>query len=76
MKTPRYNKLPRCSHGHLLDVFCADDGHVLSLREAKAELLDHLAQGHRLYPCSSECEGFDWQTGCPGHEQTEDNETP
>ena len=57
---------------NFVGVFRADDSRVLSPREAKAELLDHLAQGHRLYPCSSECEGFDWQTGCPGHAQADD----
>lgn len=36
-----------------------------SLREA---LMDELAEGHEVLPMSSKCEGFDYKTGCPGHE--------
>lgn len=41
---------------------------VEQLREA---LMDELAQGHEVIPYGAECEGFDYKTGCPGHERVE-----
>jgi hypothetical protein len=38
------------------------------LREA---LMDELAQGHEFLPCSKDCVGFDYATGCPGHPDPE-----
>ena len=35
--------------------------------EVKAFLENQLAMGHECLPMSSECEGFDYKTGCPGH---------
>lgn len=47
-------------------------GRSLSAQEAKAYLLDELAKGHKVIPCSDECEGFDYSgPGCPGHESRE-----
>lgn len=34
------------------------------------ELLDHVAKGHRVFPMCK-CEGFSFETGCPGHEEPE-----
>lgn len=39
---------------------------VAELREA---LMDELAAGHLVLPTTPECEGFDYKTGCPGHEE-------
>lgn len=50
-----------------IGVVTDDDGRKLSPREAKARLLDELANGKKFLPIG-ECEGFDYQTGCPGHE--------
>jgi hypothetical protein len=30
--------------------------------------------GRRVLPMSDECEGFDYQTGCPGHEYDDGEE--
>jgi hypothetical protein len=51
-------------------VFKHDDGRVMSPREAKLALMDEIAKGHKVIPCGP-CEGFDYQTGCPGHESSE-----
>lgn len=41
---------------------------VEQLRDA---LMDELAQGHEKLPYGEMCEGFDFKTGCPGHEKDE-----
>ena len=38
-----------------------------TVAEVRAFLQDQLAQGHKVLPTSDECEGFDWEKGCPGH---------
>lgn len=53
--------------------FKNDDGSVASRMEAFDFLCDHLALGHKQLPMSRDCEGFDYQTGCPGHEVEESN---
>lgn len=37
--------------------------------ELRNELMNELAQGHEVLPMGDPCEGFDYKTGCPGHEQ-------
>lgn len=44
-----------------------DDGSPMTAREAKAFLLEELAQGHELIPMA-ECDNFDWKKGCLGHQ--------
>ena len=44
-----------------------DDGRLLSPDEARLALMDELAKGRRVMPMGDACEGFDYQTGCPGH---------
>jgi len=52
----------------LKTLFRKDDGTKVTPREAKAFLMDELAQGREKIPLSSmPCEGFDYKTGCPGH---------
>ena len=48
-------------------MFRHDDGRLMSADEAKAELLNHLAMGRKVLPFG-DCEGFSYETGCPGHE--------
>jgi len=44
------------------------DGKVLTTAlEVKAFLEECLALGYELLPMASDCEGFDYKTGCPGH---------
>jgi|GEM_PF-1118885 len=48
-----------------------DNGRPLSHLEAKKYLLECKAKGWRVIPMSGEpCEGWSYQTGCPGHTKT------
>lgn len=49
-------------------VFSHPDGRKMTPHEAKNALMDELAKGHEVIPCSNGCEGFDFKKGCPGHE--------
>lgn len=44
-----------------------DDGSECSGREGRAWLLEQKALGRRVLPFGDPCDGFDYQTGCPGH---------
>lgn len=46
-----------------------DSGTNLPPVAAREWLLDRLAEGKKVLPTTDECEGFSYQTGCPGHEQ-------
>jgi hypothetical protein len=43
-------------------------GHLETYEQIRSFWMDHLAQGHEVLPMSADCEGFDYKTGCPGHE--------
>lgn len=43
-----------------------EDGKEMSDKQARKFLAECLEKGWRLIPCG-DCEGFDNQTGCPGH---------
>lgn len=45
-----------------------NDGKRLNRDEIFDWLCNELAQGRRVVPMGKKCEGFDYQTGCPGHE--------
>ena len=45
----------------------SDGTKFASVEEFKNSLYDELAKGHEVLP-TGECEGFDYKTGCPGHE--------
>jgi hypothetical protein len=47
------------------------DGRRMSADEAKSYLLEMLAQGKRFIPVG-ECDNFDFNSGCKGHEQSEE----
>lgn len=53
----------------LAGMFRHDDGRKASADEAKEHLMDAIAKGYEVLPMGSPCEGFSYQTGCPGHEQ-------
>lgn len=40
--------------------------------QARDALLDQVAAGHVVIPVGPACNGFDYTTGCPGHESEED----
>ncbi len=43
--------------------------------EAIEYLMDRLAEGKRVLPMAA-CEGFDFQNGCPGHEEADEPRGP
>jgi hypothetical protein len=43
------------------------DGRPMSAEKSKRELLHQLSLGRKVLPVGT-CEGFNYQTGCPGHE--------
>lgn len=44
-----------------------DNGRKMTDVEARAYLAECLAEGKRVLPMA-DCEGFSYETGCPGHE--------
>ena len=48
---------------------CTDPktGQVMTPDEVKDYFLDCLAKGYRVVPMGEKCEGFSYETGCPGH---------
>lgn len=40
--------------------------------ELRDAFFDELAQGHEVIPMAKDCPGFDFKTGCPGHEEIEE----
>lgn len=59
----------------LAGMFVHEDGRSLSGPDAREFLLDQLELGHRVLPMGEPCEGFSYQTGCPGHEVTDESLT-
>lgn len=46
----------------------SDGTHYRDFDELRHELMNELAAGHEVLPMGEPCEGFDYKTGCPGHE--------
>jgi hypothetical protein len=44
-----------------------DDKVLTEIGEIREFFQECLDSGWRFLPFSDECEGFDYQTGCPGH---------
>jgi hypothetical protein len=44
------------------------------IHEFRNDLMDELAKGHEVLPLGKACEGFDYKTGCPGHDDTTQTE--
>jgi hypothetical protein len=57
----------RCSDKQLSKLFIEDDGSHRPGRYVRDWLRMQLAQGKRVLPAGKPCEGFSYQTGCPGH---------
>lgn len=49
----------------------SDGSRYQSIGEFRNALLDEIAAGHEVLPLGDKCEGFDYKTGCPGHENVE-----
>jgi hypothetical protein len=65
----RNTRFPAGYHG----VMHHDDGRSMKPEEARESLYDALAKGWKVLP-TGPCEGFSYQTGCPGHEVPEEAE--
>jgi hypothetical protein len=61
----------RWSKRRLAGMFRHETGRRMNGDEAREALFDELAHGHEVIPMSK-CEGFDFVTGCPGHERAEE----
>jgi hypothetical protein len=48
--------------------YMEDNGKQISDAEAREFLMQCLSEGKRLIPIGKECEGYSYETGCPGHE--------
>lgn len=44
----------------------------LSIAECQSVFRQYLREGIRVIPIGDECEGFNYQTGCPGHKEVKD----
>lgn len=54
-----------------------DDGTPFrSIEEFRNSLIDEISKGHEVLPMSSECDKFDYKTGCLGHENKAEKEIP
>lgn len=51
--------------------FRDESGCQMSPYEARSALLDALLSGVAALPIGEPCEGFDYKTGCPGHDAKE-----
>jgi hypothetical protein len=45
------------------------DGSLATASETREWLLDHLQEGRKRLPIGEPCDGFSYETGCPGHEE-------
>jgi len=43
----------------------------MTAREVKRMFIQYLREGKKVLPISGECEGFSYETGCPGHDVVE-----
>jgi len=44
-----------------------DDGSKMTAMELKAAFVELLGEGKKVIPLGKPCEGFSYETGCPGH---------
>jgi hypothetical protein len=55
-----------------LKSFTKSDGTRYSdIHEFRNALMDELSRGREVLPMGEACEGFDYKTGCPGHEDSD-----
>jgi hypothetical protein len=54
----------------LKKLFMDERGKAVAPPQARAILMQHLAEGNEVLPFGAPCEGFDFSGGgCPGHEE-------
>lgn len=49
-------------------VVSRENGTRMTANEAREWLMDQLAMGRKVIPFGKPCDGFSYETGCPGHE--------
>lgn len=54
-----------------MGTFLYDGRHPRNVAEYRSMLAELLADGIKCLPVGEPCEGFSYQTGCPGHETGE-----
>ena len=59
-------------NSRLKSLFCDSQGQPVSAEAAREHLLDQLQMGRRVIPFGKPCEGFSYETGCPGHIKEEE----
>ena len=60
--------------GKKINILQDDNGKTLSDAEARLQIHNLIAQGHKLMCCSNNCKGFDpFGGGCPGHPDNNNN---
>lgn len=64
----------RWSGRQLRGMFVHDDGRKMTADEVRGVLIDQLKLGRHVLPLGTPCEGFSYQTGCPGHPAPDDGE--
>lgn len=52
---------------NLKGLFIRSDGKSCTSQEARDYLMDRLSEGKKVIPFGAPCEGFSYETGCPGH---------
>ncbi len=57
----------RWSDHDLIHLFITEDGEHRPAREIREWLKLQIAKGRRVLPFGEPCEGWNYQTGCPGH---------
>lgn len=55
--------------------FRDEQGKRMSRKAAHQELLNLQAQGIKVIPIGERCEGFSYETGCPGHDVQDEDVT-
>lgn len=50
------------------------DGWPMTADQLKDFFMDQFSMGREVIPLGAPCEGFDYKTGCPGHEIKDDAE--
>jgi len=49
--------------------YLTENGRELSFDEAINVMMEELSKGREVLPLGDPCEGFDYKTGCPGHDE-------
>jgi hypothetical protein len=60
---------------NLRGLFKKSDGKSCTSQEARDYLMDRLSEGKKVIPFGAPCEGFSYETGCPGHPVEENLDT-